>query len=669
MASPEALQNYNLFLRRYAAQNQRQLDALEERQRSQEKEIINKTDSFCPLRQIQDVTATSEKVMQALHEGFDDANVLKSVMCLNNSMAIFPGSTEDDIGRSFKIRKYLRNLQQIGGESAEGYAMTSEIRPFEDKSNVLASASKPFVAKSPRKTTEKGNEGILHEYFVGAFGTNTLRSFIPNFAFVLGMFQCSPPYIDYESYVTNNPDDDSRKALTYCQNDVRTNQVNYMLLENITGSTTIAEFIQNGASFPEYLNVFTQVVLALHVAQAIGFTHYDLHSQNVLVLPLLEPMTIEYDKGLYLQTRHLAFIIDYGRSHIIYAGNHFGFQGVAIGTYPDRAYPMHDIYKLLLFSLFDSAFGERDYRQFAGRSDSQLLQQGLLTNPDIFENAKLMVKYFYPELNLNQTANYLIQTRGYFYTLPYSPEFDISVLNFYQNAIASTYPTMVRSFISDQPPADLESLYGCARKGYCSTLRGALRNYAAPDMDFINDPYVFYEILLETVNSNAKLVDLDKIIADGSQYYQNYIQKLDEDALKKIQSYEQIVRSLAPASLRGAVPEWIKFGPNSLQLYRGFVAKIVRLVDLMNDLLEIQTITDIINEIYYQQAINPAYIEQIERLKATVPQVNANLASIKADAQYVQRLNPRQILEINPDASWLFEKLPSVPSAVVPVTL
>jgi hypothetical protein len=684
MASPLNLDQYSAYLRQYATTNRQYYDTLETRQRAEEQEIIERTDSFCPLRQIQDVTSTADQITRALREGFDDANILRSIMCLNNSIAVFPGNTEKDIGRSFKIRHYLRDLQQIGGESAEGYAMTTDVRSLGDSdedldilyknqqssSAALLSSSdpdKPFVAKSPRRTTEEGNEGLLHEYFVGAFGTNTLRSLIPNFAFILGTFQCSPPYIDRQYYATDDPDDDKRKALTYCQNNNSQNQVNYILLENIANSKTFRDFIFDGASFSEYLNVFTQVIFALHVAQRVGFTHYDLHSENVLVLPLPEAITIYYDDVGYLTTKYLAFIIDYGRSHIIYNGNHYGFNGVPIGTFPNLAYPMFDIFKLLCFTLMDAAFGDRNYTRYTQMTDQELETGGFLTNQKVFQQAKPMLKYFYPELNLNQTANYLIVTRRHFYTLPYSPQFDISVLDFYQNAMVPLYSQLLITFISEQPPVDQDQIYGCARKGFCLTLKEAINNYSEPDNDYIQDPYVFYEMLYEKDRGNARLIDLNEIIAEGSQHYEEYIEQLGEDANSKIDRYNSIAQTVAAASIRGAAPEVVKFSPNSLELYRKYVAKIVRLFDLMNELLEIETITDLLNQIYPQQAIQPDYLTNINELKTIIPQLNANLASIKEDAQYIQRINQNNILQINPNASWLFEKLPTIPSAVTPI--
>lgn len=684
MTSPEELDRYFNQLRAYGIRNQKQFKKIEETQRANEKEIIERSSSFCPLRQIQDMTTTSDQVALALKEGFDDPNILRSLMCINNSVAIFP-EVPGEIGPSFKIRHYLRDLQQIGGESAEGYAMTAEVRPLEEiypdnnlnvtmksPSTVVMGSTdsgRPFVAKSPRQITTEGNANQLHEYFVGAFGTNPLRAKIPNFAFIMGFFQCSPPYIDKESYVTDDPSDDKRKALTYCENTLTTNQVNYILLENIANSKTLAGFIRDGCSFPDYLNVLTQVVLALNIATEVGFTHYDLHSQNVLVLQLPEPMYILYDGVGYIKTQHLAFIIDYGRSHIIYAGTHFGFNGTPIGIFPNRAYPMFDVYKILLFSLLDAAFGESNYLQYRGISDTELERRGLLTNAQVFQQGKAMVAYFYPQINLDEVAQYLIVTRKHFYTLPYSPDFDLPPIDFFTNAMGPLYEPILFSFIQQDPPANIDSLYGCARKGVCTTLQGALSQYADPDADFMNDPYVFYEMLYEAVAGNAKLVDLNRLKQSGFQYYQTYIDKLTNDAQNKLNRYQAIFSRIAPSNLRATVPEWVKFSPQSLELYRKHVAKVVRLVDLMNELLEIERITVLFNRIYPQRATEPLYLNELAQLKQTIPRLNAFLASITADAQYILTIKPENILQINPDAKWLFEKLPGVPVAVTPITI
>src|SRR4051812_30058989 len=121
MTSPQAIQEFVIRSTEYVKNHAAEIQQLLNTQRNLESEIIQKTNSFCPLAQIQNRSIKAEDIQRALKDGYADANILKTLMCVNNSMLALPPSTNKDHG--FKVREYLENLKQIGGESAEGYAM------------------------------------------------------------------------------------------------------------------------------------------------------------------------------------------------------------------------------------------------------------------------------------------------------------------------------------------------------------------------------------------------------------------------------------------------------------------------------------------------------------------------------------------------------------------
>jgi len=74
------------------------------------------------------------------------------------------------------------------------------------------------------------------------------------------------------------------------------------------------------------INVVTQVILLLHyLNQRYGFTHYDLHWRNILVVDLLNKHRLKYPDyedtgcphvtGYTVYSRYLPVIIDYGRAY------------------------------------------------------------------------------------------------------------------------------------------------------------------------------------------------------------------------------------------------------------------------------------------------------------------------------------------------------------------
>ena len=97
----------------------------------------------------------------------------------------------------------------------------------------------------------------------------------------------------------------------------------------------------------------------------IDFTHYDLHTGNILIRDInIEKFQIQYDteNGVeYITTDLIATFIDFGMSHIynedlIIAGDHIenGHYGVYnflyYDVYPNKSWIMSDIYKVLLYS-------------------------------------------------------------------------------------------------------------------------------------------------------------------------------------------------------------------------------------------------------------------------------------------------------------------------------
>jgi hypothetical protein len=686
MTTPEAIGEFIRrsieFVRSHAVEIQQELN----NQRTIESEIIQTTESFCPLAQLEDRTIRAEDIQRALKEGFGDANVLRSIMCLNNSTVAFPQSA--GIEHNFKIRQYLENLKQIGGESADGYAMLADVKtgpniPVSDGNNL-------FVVKAPRRIDANLRANQIHEYFVGAFGTNTLRSDIPNFSYIMGFFQCSPPYIDSHSYVANQPATQQnlkdRRALTFCQNDITDNQVNYLLYENVTNSVTLREFIINGCTYEQYIDILSQIVLATDKAyRSFGFTHYDLHDENVLVRELPDEISIPYevdDKGTvnYLHTKYVATIIDYGRSHIEYQGKHFGYALIEYGLYPTRPYPMYDIYKVLMFSLASAAFGQQNMQTFAGLSDDQLAQQGRFANADVFQNAKELISYFDPALVRNNTthhlitsADYLIKTRQFYYSLPYSPQFDIRPIRFFQDAMVTAFPSTISKFLQSQPPNSTQ-LYGCANKGTCHNLQQAIMEYSKPDINYIDDAYIFYEMIMEARGSTSGQTSLQQLMSDGESRYSRYIEQLRTDRNKFSNEYNQLIQGYTVVSLTLGAPDDYKFQDTYLDLYRRFIAKSVNLVDILTSIAQIELVVRTLNEFYPRQAeqivpgLNYRYLDipqmEFDPIRQSVGGLNEVITSIKRDVIYIQGLSPEQILRIYPNAIWLFQKMPSLVAAI-----
>lgn len=641
MAAPEQIRIYLRNSQEYAQRNRARLNAVVAEQRKSQRDIIISGQN-CPYQRLRDRIVTSEDATRALQEGFGDANILKTMMCYNNSLLLFPETS--DLKSNFKVRKYLEDLRRIGARSAEGVVLSTTIRPLIRRSPRLA-RPKPFVVKVPKRQSD--NDQIMHEYFVGAYGTNEFRSRIPNFVYTMGLFQCSPPYTNADG-----------TALTYCQNDAPGNRTNYVLYENLTNSRPLKEVVQT-CTVQEYINLMSQVVLALDWAYVRkDYTHNDLHSGNVLVRSLPEEVYIEYENG-YLPTRAISTIIDQGRAHIVLNGKHYGYEFVAGGVYPDRSYPARDLYKVIMWTLVDAAFGNRNPEVFNGLSDAQIN----FTNPRVFNAVKGLTRYFYPQVDLQSVAQYLIQARRYYFEFPFNEEWNVRPMDFFNQWLVPLGNPLISAPLHDR-------IYGCSVYGTCYDLQTAIAEYTEPQRKFDSDPYVFYETLLESVGTSR----LPAVLREGDRLYQEHMNKLRNDALFDIDSLQNIVRGVVVLSLTQSAPESIKFSPDYMRRYQDYVNRLVEATDLVTSLEDIRTVMQELNRRSPREAArkvpgkNYTYREVPQRELGNLDQwrrrIEARLVLLKEDLNYVRRLNPNLTVRQYPATAWLFDRFLTLTSAL-----
>lgn len=616
MSSPEVVQRYITEQEKFGQQNFAKINQIKSLQIQRENELVQSTSSYCPNEQLMNRTLRSENIQEALNFGIGDANILRTLMCVNNSAISFP--TQAGFGRNYKIWRYFTQLQQIGGESASGYAFSTGVRSVSDKSNNFDS---PFVVKSPRKNLGEARIGPLHEYFVGAFGTNSLRNIIPNFSFVFGYFLCSPPFIGKEYGQKENT------ALTYCQNLSPDNQVMYLIYENVKNSMTLREFIQRGCSVTDYLNILTQIVLSLNFAYSkIGFSHNDLHVENILVRRLNSPITIRYpldnnnDKFWNLTVSWVATFIDYGRSIIRYPyqgkEEYFGYALPKYGLYPDRSYPAADLFKICLSSLGAALFRSENRSLYLGKSDSELLAVNAVANPAVFEVIKQILPYFRTSSDPALVAKYVTESSSSYYTFPYYPEYDRPPLHFFQEVLLKL------GVINEPNP---KSLYGCANGNVCLSLEQAIVKYTLLDDDLISDPYTFWEIVIEQANSKKmdlarELVNNPAIVQSiltpeqysiGSKFYLTYLNIGLHDLNSEVSRYNQlfsIFSKLVPNTLNYPI------NPQTSSAIDQYVSLLVQMVNSAWIISQIVKVLAGINLIYpdlAQQRVNNISYQQL----------------------------------------------------------
>ena len=166
----------------------------------------------------------------------------------------------------------------------------------------------------------EGRHTVLLEIAVGIFGTNLLREYIPNFAFIFGYAKCGLPFPEVDMKTRHNT------FTAWCTNRLRESY--YIIYEYVHG-ITLTRFSRKCPK-DQFLFVYIQLLLALYFARIkIDFTHYDLWTDNIVIRELDKPMRVKYlfkGKEYYIVTSIIPTIIDYGRSHIKYKDKPFGQQ-------------------------------------------------------------------------------------------------------------------------------------------------------------------------------------------------------------------------------------------------------------------------------------------------------------------------------------------------------
>lgn len=159
----------------------------------------------------------------------------------------------------------------------------------------------------------------IHEAFIGLYAINNLRKIIPNFVYTFGMFndKCvfQPDY-----------------------------SCNYLITEYIPGKP-LSKFIKN-SNVTQFVEILLQVCLSLKLAgELYDFTHYDLHSGNLIIQELDHKIDISYDSES-INTQLVAVFIDFGSTHVKLDDINYG-RDLQDYNIHNKFFWEHDIVKLL----------------------------------------------------------------------------------------------------------------------------------------------------------------------------------------------------------------------------------------------------------------------------------------------------------------------------------
>lgn len=217
------------------------------------------------------------------------------------------------------------------------------------------------MAVKTTSDTQKIREHI-HEVYVGTKRINELSKFVPNFAYIFGLY--------------------------------RKNDTFNVITELIHGETLFGYINSPKFDFQEFLFILMQVCLALQVAQNIsGLVHYDLTPWNIVLQRINTSMVFEYilahDNVIRIRTSIIPVIIDYGKSHVINDGEHHGFINMF------KVDTSQDIITLLITSIDQIINSQRlSQKDFGNLLQLANFISGTKYRRDTFENAKDLRTFF-----------------------------------------------------------------------------------------------------------------------------------------------------------------------------------------------------------------------------------------------------------------------------------
>lgn len=614
------LNDYQLNITTLASQADR-IKQLQDEQRKIEEEYF-KEGFACPVDQLNSIrdrisTVDPTTYKNILRERFYDASIMKAAMCTAESIAYMPPLEGGNISANIRIKKWIRGLHRINSDTADGYAMKTGLNNTNDT----------FIIKAPR---EDKNLMLLHEYFVGVYGLNKLRTHIPNFAYVLGGFKCSAPIID-----------DRNDVVAWCNNNDY--PVDYVIYENITPGDTLSNIIIKGCTFDEWLGYYMQILYSLEMAfVSCDFTHYDLHTDNVIIRVVPAhlkvkgrfhiPYPTENNQLEYISASSVATIIDYGLAHIKYKGRSFGaYDKMHYGVLPNKGFPLFDAYKLLMFSLkYMSEVGDNN----------------------LFNLAANILKFFN---NVESPQEVLAKQAETYYYLPYTPALaNLSIFNL------TTYIRQIynMSHIISAQVSSGEEVLGCTLTKTAGNMR-----VCADSMDFYrsiglaaqpvaHDIFDFYDIItrLADEHTDESKMEIDRIV-----------KKFDynEARLRALNNYNILVLKLNALVLGGTIdtirvePMTIMklyvptenfninnlFNEETLRMYKDYAYRVAEIYETMQGITVMHNALVYAADVYCDTELLEDVAGSYDQLRRDIePTWKVILEGIIADVNYTRML-------------------------------
>jgi len=303
-----------------------------------------------------------------------EIELLHSLFCTYDITATYSEDIPYDLARDIKTLIRRIHLSRDGNinpgdlpSGAVASLASGRLDPFELKVSKLELCLIDNDSNGQKDC--RFEQDLLHELFVMFLYTNRLRKIIPNFQLCYAGFKSSRPS-------QSQMDADRTECVGICPCDT-SQTVDYLLLEKIPG-IKMSKAVEI-CNLQEFLSMMLQIAFTLELgAIHFGFTHYNLHPDNVVIrsIPRTKTRYFHHNKILLLETTSVAVLTNFETSHVKhkYEGvpsdrddkdetrarnefvvnhhEHFGAVGYdSLGIFYNETRPFYDLYKILMFSL------------------------------------------------------------------------------------------------------------------------------------------------------------------------------------------------------------------------------------------------------------------------------------------------------------------------------
>ena len=504
-----------------------------------------------------------------LRENFYNPGFMQLLHCIFDSIVLsYPGDTD----YRARIKHWIQKLDLVGtGALGEVY-----------QANLRKSLAQDFVIK-----VQNGESNIdpIHELFIGLFGTNLLRDQGNlNFSYVFGGFSCSHPI---RKPHTAGP-------VAWCNAE---SAVQYNIYEKVTGPA-LNGYLQK-CSANEFLQYLVQITLSLSAAyKKIGFTHYDLHTNNIILRVLPKPRQLHYSAmigqkvtDIFITTNIIATIIDFGLSYINYQNENFGsIIGFKEGVSEQTPFPMFDIFKLLVYSFVAANASLKVFIRNCLQFFTPIPVESILSN-------KVASVYFLPMVEP-------------FTNLSYDDFWTFLDQNFAEHM----------TWLSTTPTDVLDCNYiNCAS---IEELEKSLISSAIP-----TDPFEFYDYVNynKFLGIDVKTALTQYSVQNGLDLLYNKYQSLDE-------KYADLVISQVQINMQ-AIDELM------VEMYINYLLQVAKLINIVNDV----ELLSKINTFFRTNFNRRLQVDWVLLFKAQ-QLLKAHLQKIKRDAELIQALKGNGIV-------------------------